>query len=268
MDQKLSESIYNQAKKWVLDAGVHIRSKMYDPLVVETKSNPNDLVTTLDKETESFFVKKIKNSYPDHFIIGEEGHGDKLTSLNGTVWIIDPIDGTMNFVHQKRNFAISIGIYHDGIGEIGLIYDVMSDVLYHAKRGEGAFKNDYKLPELKQDIKVEEAVIALNHYWLCPNKLVNEKKMQQFIQHIRGARTIGSAALEFAYAAEGSLDGYLSISLMPWDVAAGIVILREVGGVATNIDGKPLDLLGKDSLLACNAAIQTDMLGFLNEARQ
>lgn len=268
MEQELHDEIYKQAKNWVLHAGANIRNKINDPMVIETKSNPNDLVTTVDKETESFFVKNIKTAYPDHSIIGEEGYGDQLTSLGGTVWIIDPIDGTMNFVHQKRNFAISIGIYHDGIGEIGFIYDVMSDVLYHAKRGQGAYKNDRRLSPLKQELILEESIIGLNHFWLCPNRLVNEIKMQEFVKTIRGARSIGSAALEFAYVSEGIMDGYLSLSLAPWDIAAGIVILHEVGGVTTNIGGGKLDLLHKDSVLACNPVIQQNILSFLHKARQ
>lgn len=268
MNKEQRDAIYEQAKQWVLDAGINIRKHMHDELKIETKSNRNDLVTSLDKETEHFFVRNIKEHFPDHSIIGEEGYGDPICSLEGTVWIIDPIDGTMNFVHQKRNFAISIGIYHNGQGEIGFIYDVMADILYHAKKGEGAYKNDRFLPPLKKSVQLKDALISLNHNWLCPNKLVDEKKMQQFIRSIRGARTIGSAAIEFAHVAEGIADGYLSLSLMPWDVAAGLIIVHEVGGTATNIDGKPLNLLGKDSLVVCNRAIQKDILGFLRKAKQ
>src|SRR5699024_2313745 len=134
---------------------------------------------------------------PDHKILSEEGYGDDVDSLDGTVWIIDPIDGTMNFVHQKRNFAISIGIYHDGIGEIGLVYDVMADMLYSAKKDEGAMKNGEKLPHLKQELKLEESILGINHFWLCENKLIDEKVMQNLIKTVRGTRTYGSAALEF-----------------------------------------------------------------------
>src|SRR5699024_8380305 len=130
---------------------------------------------------------------------------DHLNSLDGCIWIIDPIDGTMNFVHQKRSFAISIGIYDDGIGEVGLILDVMSGVLYSAKKNEAAYKNNQKLPRLNENLKLEETVLCLNHRWLLKNSLVNKEAMERLVKRVRGTRTYGSAALEFAYVAEGIL---------------------------------------------------------------
>lgn len=260
MDLQIRGNIYNQAKAWVLQAGAIIREKINDPMEVNTKSNPNDLVTTMDKQTEYLFVTNIKDKYPNHFIISEEGYGDQLQSLNGTVWIIDPIDGTMNFVHQKRNFAISVGIYQDGIGEIGLIYDVMNDVLYSAVRGNGAYKNDVLMPELNKEKKIAESIIGLNHFWLCENRLVNESTMQDFVGTVRGTRTYGSAALELAYVAEGITDGYLTMSLSPWDVAAGMVIVGETGGVTTTIYGDDVNMLQKNSILTCNPAIQNEII--------
>ncbi|RKQ37355.1 inositol monophosphatase family protein [Oceanobacillus halophilus] len=268
MKAEVREEIYLTARKWVEEAGEHIRRKINSPLVIDTKSNRNDLVTTMDRETESFFVTKIKETYPEHSIIGEEGYGDKLDNLNGVVWIIDPIDGTMNFVHQKRNFAISVGIYFDGVGEIGLIYDVMEDNLYHAKRNDGAFKNNEKLSPLNNNVVLEDAIIGMNHFWLCDNHFVEEKTMQQFVRTIRGARTYGSAALEFAFLAEGIMDGYLAMSLSPWDIAAGIVIVNEVGGVTTNIEGENLDMLEKNPVLTCNLCLQEKIIEFIKEGRK
>jgi len=150
------------AKQWVKEAGSFIKKSFPQTLNVQTKSNPNDLVTNIDQETEKFFIEKIKESFPDHKILGEEGFGDKIESLDGVVWIIDPIDGTMNFIHQQRNFAISLAIYCDGVGEIGLIYDVVHDELYHARLGKGAFMNNMPLPKLEQT-EVKEAIVALNN---------------------------------------------------------------------------------------------------------
>lgn len=259
MDLNYREDLFHRAKEWVLEAGEMIRSKINEPLEIQTKSNPNDLVTMMDKNTESYFADKIRHQYPEHKIMGEEGYGDEINSLDGTIWIIDPIDGTMNFVHQKRNFAISIGIYHDGVGEIGLIYDVMADVLYSAKKNEGAMKNGEKLPQLSNDVKLMEAIIGLNHLWLCENKLVDEKVIQQLVKKVRGTRSYGSAALEFAYVAEGITDGYLTMRLAPWDIAAGIVIVNEVGGVTTDMEGNPLNLLTNNSVITCNAVLHKQM---------
>ncbi|MFD1360205.1 inositol monophosphatase family protein [Lentibacillus salinarum] len=260
MNREQRDGIFQQAKEWVLEAGKAIRDKINDPLTVETKSDPNDLVTAMDRDTEYFFITRIKERYPEHFIISEEGYGDELQALEGTVWIIDPIDGTMNFVHQKRNFAISVGIYQDGVGEIGFIYDVMADQLYSARKGEGAYKNDTALLPLDKQKHFQEAILGLNHFWLCDNRLVDEKVMQHLVKTVRGTRTYGSAALEFAAVAEGIMDGYMTMDLAPWDIAAGIVIVNEVGGRTTNAFGKPINLLQKNSVLTCNPAIMDSIV--------
>lgn len=263
------EHLFDIAKKWVLEAGKEIRKKMNHPISVELKSGIKDLVTTLDKETEKFFVDRIRGKFPNHRIISEEGYGDKVDTLHGIVWIIDPIDGTTNFVHQQRNFAISLGIYRNGIGEIGLIYDVMQDKLYSAMRNEGAYKNNKRLPKLEKKIPLEEAILALNHTWLCNNRLVDEAVMQHLAQTLRGTRTYGSAALEFAYVAEGIIDGYLAMSLQPWDVAAGIVLVNEVGGITTTIGGEEVEMLEKNSIFTSNKYVHIEVIeNFLEIGRK
>ncbi len=269
MEKNIREKLFKDAKEWVLEAGKIIREKIDDPMIVDTKSNANDLVTTMDKETEQFFAYKIKEKYPDHLLFGEEGYGDQIDSLEGTIWIVDPIDGTMNFVHQKRNFAISIGIYHDGVGEVGLIYDVMANVLYHAQRNGGAYKDEQQLKQLNSSLMLEESILGLNHFWLCENSLVDERKMQRLVKTVRGTRSTGSAALEMAYVAEGVFDGYLAMRLSPWDIAAGIVIINEVGGVTTDRHGHPINLLERSSLVTCNRKIQQDILiDFLEKGKK
>jgi len=265
MDTKIREKIFKQAKKWIFTAGHTIRSKINEPMEIDTKADPNDLVTSMDKETELFFSQKIKSNYPDHLLFGEEGYGDTITSLKGTIWIIDPIDGTMNFVHQKRNFAISIGIYHNGVGEIGFIYDVMADILYSAKKDEGAFKNDLRLNSLNSSIQFKESILGLNHFWLCENRLVDEKVMQSLVRTVRGTRTKGSAALELAYVAEGILDGYLAMGLAPWDIAGGLIIVNEVGGVMTNHKGDQVNLLERNSIVSCNGQIHQQLISILQK---
>src|SRR5699024_10031232 len=145
-----------------------------------------------------FFAQKIKADYKDHVLLREEGYGDNLKDTKGTVWIIDQIDGTMNIVNQKRNIASSIGINHKDICEIGFVYDIISNNLYSEVSNNGEYKNNKKLPMLPKNIKLEESVICLNHYWLCENRHVNEKVMQSLVKDVRGTRTYGSAALEFA----------------------------------------------------------------------
>ncbi|MFS0654259.1 inositol monophosphatase family protein [Bacillus sp. 179-C3.3 HS] len=243
------------AKQWVKEAGSRIKASMQEGLSIETKSNPNDLVTNIDKETERFFIEKIQSTFSDHRILGEEGQGEEeVTTLEGIVWIIDPIDGTMNFVHQKRNFAISIGIFEDGIGKIGLIYDVIHDELYHAVKGKGAYMNDLSLPPLKE-VTIEKAIVGINPTWAIESPHFDARPFARLVRDVRGTRTIGSAALELAYIASGRSDAYVTLRLAPWDYAAGCVLLEEVGAVYSNIHGEPLSFLDKNSLMAGNPSI-------------
>ncbi|WP_026570495.1 inositol monophosphatase family protein [Sediminibacillus terrae] len=255
------QKLFDTAKQWVMEAGENIRAAIDEPLRIDTKSNANDLVTHMDQQTEQFFTEKIRREFPEHSILSEEGYGDDLNSDKGVIWIIDPIDGTMNFVHQKRNFAISVGIYQDGVGEIGLIYNVMDDVLYAAMRGEGAYRNEKKLPRLKQELPLEEAILILNNFWTCPNHKIEETKMQSLVKKVRGTRSYGSAALELAYVAEGIADCYLTMKLAPWDIAGGMVLVNEVGGLTTKADGRPINILEQNTLLSCNAEIQQELVG-------
>src|SRR5699024_959169 len=255
MDKVQREILFNQIRSWILDAGKLIREKIDDPLTIDIKSNPKDLVTQMDREVELFFANKIKDYYPEHFLLSEECFGDKLKDKVGTIWVIDPIDGTMNFVEQKKNFAISIGIYHDGIGEIGFIYDVMNNNLYSAVRGNGAVKNNKRLQMLDVNLPLNEAVICMNHRWLMDNQFVDRHVMQEMVKDVRGTRSYGSAAIELAYVAEGAADAYISMGLEPWDVAAGRIILKEVGGCLTNLLGEEVDMLKRSPVLACNPNI-------------
>ncbi|PLS16537.1 inositol monophosphatase [Bacillus sp. M6-12] len=253
------KEIDTYAKEWTKTAGKRLRESFKEKLNIQTKSNRNDLVTNMDKETEEFFIEKIKEKYPDHKILGEEGMGEGTKNLAGIVWIIDPIDGTMNFIHQQRNFAISIGVYEDGIGKIGLIYDVVHDELYHAAKGQGAYMNDVKLPAL-ETVPVSDMILSLNATWVTENKRIDPAILAKLVKDIRGTRSYGSAAIELAYTAAGRIDGYISLRLAPWDVAGGAVLVEEVGGVVTDLRGKPLDLKNGSSVFACKPGLHEEVI--------
>ncbi|MDQ0272428.1 inositol monophosphatase family protein [Cytobacillus purgationiresistens] len=247
------------AKKWIKQAGDLIKKSFSGSLTIQTKSNANDLVTDIDKGTEQFFIKKIHEKYPDHRILGEEGYGDTLKDLKGIVWIIDPIDGTMNFIHQKRNFAISIGIYEDGVGKIGLIYDVVHDELYHAMKGEGAYLNNDKLPDLAPG-QVSEAIIGINATWVTENKRIDPSLLAPLIKAARGTRSYGSAAIEMAYVASGRLDAYISLRLAPWDYGAGIILIEELGGVTSTLKGESISIESQTSVFVGKPGVHEEIL--------
>lgn len=261
------EYIDLQAKQWVKEAGDKIRESFSKTLNIQTKSNPNDLVTNIDKEIEQFFINKIRKTFENHRILGEEGFGDEVDNLDGVVWIIDPIDGTMNFIHQQRNFAISLGVYENGIGKIGLIYDVAHGELYHAINGKGAFMNDSPLPKLNK-VAVKESIIALNATWVMENHRIDHNLLIPLVRDARGTRSYGTAALEMVFVATGRVDAYISMRLSPWDVAAGAIIIEELGGIVTNLRGKKLDFLSKDSLLVAKPGLHQSIINdYLNEGK-
>lgn len=242
------------AKKIIIEAGQNIRAAFSYDIEIETKSSPNDLVTNIDRETELFFIEKIKAFNPDHRILGEEGMGEKVENLEGVVWIIDPIDGTMNFVKQHRHFMITIGIYVDGVGVLGYIFDVMREDLFNAISGVGAWYNDSPLRKL-QPVKIEQAVIGINASWVTPNNRINHEKITELVRTVRGTRSYGSAAMEIAFVVSGKLDAYISMRLAPWDIGGGVIIAKEVGAIATNFNGKNFDFLSMDTFFIANPSI-------------
>jgi myo-inositol-1(or 4)-monophosphatase len=247
------------AQRIIREAAVRIRDSFSYDLQIETKSNANDLVTNIDRETEQFFIDQIQEAYPTHRILGEEGMGERVEHLDGIVWIIDPIDGTMNFVKQHRHFMISVGIFENGIGKLGYIFDVMREDMFYAIANEGAWYNDSPLRKLAP-LKIEEAVIGINANWVTPNTRLNHEKIIDLVRTVRGTRSYGSAAMEIAFVVTGKLDAYLSMRLSPWDIGGGTIIAKEVGAIATNLNGDYFDFLSTDTFLIANPHIHQLLL--------
>ncbi len=253
------QDIHQYVTRWLKEAREQIIVSLQKNLAISTKSNKNDLVTEVDKNIERFFIEKIRSTFPDHRILGEEGFGDEITSTDGTIWLIDPIDGTLNFVHQKLNFMISIAIYENGSGISGYIYDVIRDELYYAIRGKGAYFQDTRLSPL-EDVPLDEALIGINGTWLVDNKRVDHRLLTPIVHRAHGIRSYGSAAMEMAYVATGRLNAYLSFKLMPWDFAAGKIIVEELGGKATTAAGEELTIFHKGSVLIASPALHEHLL--------
>lgn len=249
--------LYNFLKDITLQAGENIRKQLNEPLLIETKSNPNDLVTNMDKATEKFLFDRIQDTYPDHRIIGEEGSGKDIDNLNGVIWIIDPIDGTLNFVHQQENFAISIGIFIDGVKYAGVVYDVMRNILFEARAGHGAYKNGVKLENITET-PLATSIISMNPNWLT--KDFTRDIYIPLVRDSRSARSYGSAALDFAYVASNKINAYITLRLHPWDFAGGLIIVEEVGGIVTNQLGEPVNLLTANSIVVANKSLHTEIM--------
>lgn len=255
------QAVHDYTVTIIKEAGERIRKSFFETMQIETKSGANDLVTNIDKETEAFLVKKIRAYDATFRILGEEGMAqEQITSLDGVVWMVDPIDGTMNFVRQHRNFAISIGIYVDGIGQAGYIYDVVADELYYALKGQGAYVNGQRLSPLEA-LPLNEAIVGMNAVWATPNPHVEHEGIIQLIRTLRGTRSLGSATLEIVAVATGRMDAYLSLRLSPWDIAAGIIIANEVGAVSSTLDCRDVNLLTQDTFVVANPSIHKKLVG-------
>ncbi|MBU9711268.1 inositol monophosphatase family protein [Evansella tamaricis] len=254
MSQQSWEELYSIALEWTKEAGTYIREKMKNTYGVSSKANQNDLVTDVDRDVEELFKKKLKECFPDHRLMGEEGSAELVNDLKGVIWILDPIDGTVNFVHQETFFAVSLGVYLNGVGMIGIVYDVMNDEMFSALKGQGAVVNGTKLARLGE-VHLNEAIISMNAGWI-----LKDRRLEYFVNESRGIRSYGSAALEIAYVASGRLDAYISFALSPWDIAGGVVLLSEVGGIATNYEGNELSYLEKDTFIAANPFIHEEII--------
>ena len=259
------KELHDQTANWIREAGQRLRESLNQTIDVQFKSSHDDLVTNMDKQTEKFFIEKVHKHYPGHQIVSEEGFGDEVNSEQGVLWLIDPIDGTMNFVHQKRHFAISIGVYHNGVGKVAVIYDVMAYELFHAVSGEGAFLNDRKLDRLKP-VKLEESILGTNSTWINKNRRIDPEIMRPIALKSRGTRSYGSAAIELAYVAAGLLDIYFTMRLSPWDYGAGLILLEEVGGTVTRVNGESVDLLNQNSIMAGNPSVHEAINEHIQEA--
>ncbi|AIC94964.1 inositol monophosphatase family protein [Shouchella lehensis] len=260
------KEIEQYAKEWVIEAGESIKEALEGSFQIKTKSNPDDLVTDVDKSTEAFLYNRITSTFPDHRFLGEEGVSEGIEDLEGIVWIVDPIDGTMNFVHQKQNFAISIGIYENGVGKVGIVYDVMKGELFHANDEEGLFVNEKKVTK-QTERPLHEAILGVNSNWLLEDRAY-QPELVQLAQKCRGTRSYGSAALEMAYVAVDRMDAYISFNLSPWDYAGGAVLLEQAGCKATRFTNEDLSFLEKGTVIAAKKQLHEIVVQQLQEGSQ
>jgi myo-inositol-1(or 4)-monophosphatase len=224
---------------------------------------PANFVTAADRRAEEIVREELAHARPGYSFLGEEG-GAREGSDKTHRWIVDPLDGTMNFLHGIPHFAISIGLEREGTIIAGVVYNPASDELFTAERGKGAFLNDQRLRVAARK-RLADAVIAcaLPH----PGRgdvLLTRNEHIAVQEKVAGLRRFGAAALDLAWVAAGRLDAYWERSLSPWDMAAGIALLREAGGFVTDLEGSD-DMLTTGGILAGNDAIHRELLQVLKE---
>lgn len=261
------DSVTELAIQCAREAGKLSLERLREPLAVEYKTSASDLVTAVDKEVEQKVMESILDRFPDHGILGEESMFKGDPENYETLWIIDPIDGTTNYVHQHINFAVSIAVYHKGEGMVGVVYDPSRNELFTAVKGQGAYRNGEPL-QLQRKVRLEEALLCTSVFW---NKKAEQMGIDLIVKKlagkVRGMRLLGVAALEMAYVAAGRLDGYVSMQLNPWDFAAGRILVEEAGGTVTQITGEPLPHNRKSSVMACNPAFYEELKHYLQSSQ-
>jgi myo-inositol-1(or 4)-monophosphatase len=196
----------------------------------------NDFVTEIDHKAEKQIIEIIKKAYPDHQIIAEESGSH--AGRDDCVWIIDPLDGTYNFLRGIPHFCISIGFQFKGKIQHGLIYDPLIQELFVASKGDGARLNDRRI-RVSNTTKLEQALIAVGFPTRTPDQLSGYQGMfNNLLPQVCNVRCTGSAALNLAYVAANRFDGYVQKNLHPWDMAAGILMIKEAGGSVADWNGE------------------------------
>ncbi len=218
-----------------------VLEKYYGNLTQIDEKQHAGLVSEADKESEKVIVKILRNEFPDINVLGEEGGFNKI-SESSNMWVIDPLDGTTNYIHQYPYYCTSIGLKYDNKIQVGVIEVPLLNRTYWAVRGQGAFLGDRRLEVRKVD-QFRDTLLGTG-FFVSPKVDLDHQAhvFKKSIEMVRGVRRCGSAALELCFVAEGSLDGFWEYGLNPWDTAAGVLLIEEAGGIITNDKGEPYKL--------------------------
>lgn len=252
--------LHHRTLVWLEVAADKLRQSLKQPMKISQKTSPSDLVTEMDEEIERFLVEKISHYYPQHRVLGEEGMGDKIEDTQGVIWVIDPIDGTLNYVTQKNNFAIMMGIYKDGQPLAGYIYDVMQSDLYFGIVGEGAYINHQPIDTPKK-MNLTDTLMIVSHQFL----LKDQFNASELNQKALGMRYSGSAALELISVIKGTAGVYLSRHLEPWDFAAGYAIMTAMSYKGSQLDGQALDITQASTAIFAHPTIYQEVIEIMNQ---
>jgi len=261
---------YESILRLVKQAGSIVREAFNHsvPVHVMLKSSAVDLVTATDREVEKFLFDGLKNEFSDHKFIGEESSEGKNCLTDAPTWIIDPIDGTTNFVHKLPFVCISVGLFIDKKPNIGIVYNPITDELFSARAGQGAYRNGFRMyasgtKSLSQSVIFHSwGIHNLKEYPQSLNIYIENSK--RFVERgIQGHRSLGSAALNMAYVANGSSDAYVEYGLHCWDMAAAALLITEAGGCVMDPTGAPFDVMSRRVLCAGSKELAKEISSIL-----
>ncbi len=239
------------AKHIAQDAGAFVLSRTHNPGRIEAKSSPIDVVTEVDRETQRRITEALREAFPEDTIWGEES-GEALSDFSHT-WVIDPIDGTSNYVHGLPFYTVSLAYFLEGKPVLGVLFAPALGELFWALRGEGAFLNGERI-RVSQVSALHEAIFITGFPHTKRRFEVMAPIYEYLLAECQALRSFGSAALGLAYVACGRCEGYLQLGISFYDVAAGVCLVEEAGGVVRELSGKPWSYVSR-SLCVSNGAI-------------
>lgn len=247
----------------VLEAGKIVNKGFHSSKTVRHKG-ATDLVTEFDEQTELYLKEKLQKMFPSFSVIAEETNSNDSYPTENVIFI-DPIDGTTNFVHGVPCVAVSVGVITDTDTKYGVVYNPILDELYCAETGKGAFCNGAPI-QVSSTASLINSLIATGFPYKKDNLTYLMKILEQVLQSSRGIRRLGAASLDLCYTARGIFDIYYETKLQPWDMAGGIIIVREAGGIVTKLDGTYHEM-DSDCLIASNGLLHIEFLNILNEIK-
>lgn len=259
----MSEAI-QVAVEAALAAGKILKERK-DSIGEVTYKDFHDPVTEIDLLCEKTIIDRIKQTFPDHDILAEESGNDQGNSSTSK-WIIDPIDGTLNFSHGYPCYCVSIGLEYEGKVELGVVYNPCLDELFVAERGKGATLNS-KPVKVSTIPTLKESLLVTGFHPKVVNSLDdNLNHFCRFMKLCQAVRRPGSAAMDLVYTAMGRFEGFWEIKLSPWDVAAGALIVTEAGGTISKFDGSPVTIYDEE-ILATNGRVHQEMIDVFQSVR-
>ncbi len=253
----------NTAVKAARKAAAIITRASYDvdKLTIRAKQK-NDFVSEVDHAAEEAIIAVLREAYPDHgFLAEESGETDTEREF---VWVIDPLDGTTNFLHGFPQYCVSIALMQKGVAQQAVVFDPNRNELFTATKGVGAYLNDRRIRVTKTD-RIEETLIGTGFPFREQANLDDYVRMMKNVMRTTsGIRRPGAAALDLAWVAAGRIDGFWEIGLSPWDMAAGALLVREAGGLVTDLEGNP-GYMESGRVIAANAKVFSAFLKLLHE---
>jgi len=243
------------------EAGRYLKLSVGKVRSVETKKGEErNLVSEIDRTSEEKIIRMIRQHYPSHAILAEESGAS--TTSSDYKWVIDPLDGTTNFLHGLPVFSVTIAIEYKGELIAGVVYDPNLDEIFTAERGAGAYCNGRRLKVSHASELISSLLVTGFPYDIAQNPDNAVGHFVNFLMEGQGIRRLGSAALDLSYVAAGRFDGFWEVNLHPWDMAAGVLLIHEAGGRVTDFSGAPSSIYRKQ-VLASNGIIHEAMLRVL-----